>query len=98
MEICVLDLPRSGKAMGRWFYLGTAVSSSNKTDRHDISEILLKVAVKYYTSHTALLHQYTNTRIIHLTEIYIFLLSLLKSIELWLTMNSTAYQDVSLMI
>ena len=53
-------------ATGRWFYLGTAVSSSNKTDRHDISEILLKVAVKYYTSHTALLHQYTNTRIIHL--------------------------------
>jgi hypothetical protein len=52
--------------VGQWFYLGTPVSSSNKTDRHDITEILLKVAVKYYTPHTALLHQYTNTRIIHL--------------------------------
>jgi hypothetical protein len=27
----------------RWFSLGTLVSSTNKTDRHDITEILLKV-------------------------------------------------------
>jgi hypothetical protein len=31
-------------AAGRWFSPGTPVSSTNKTDRHDISEILLKVA------------------------------------------------------
>jgi len=31
-------------ATGRWFSPGTPVSSSNKTDRHDITEILLKVA------------------------------------------------------
>ena len=32
---------------GRWFSLGTLdlVSSTNKTDRHDITEILLKVAL-----------------------------------------------------
>jgi hypothetical protein len=29
---------------GRWFSRGTPVSSTNKTDRHDITEILLKVA------------------------------------------------------
>jgi hypothetical protein len=29
-----------------WFSQGTPVSSNNKTDRHDISEILLKVALK----------------------------------------------------
>ena len=29
----------------RWFSLGPLVSSTNKTDRHDISEILLKVAL-----------------------------------------------------
>ena len=29
-------------AAGRWFSPGTAVSSINKTDRHDITEILLK--------------------------------------------------------
>jgi len=30
---------------GRWFSPGTLVSSTNKTDRHDITEILLKVAL-----------------------------------------------------
>jgi hypothetical protein len=30
---------------GRWFSLGTPISSTNKTDRHDIIEILLKVAL-----------------------------------------------------
>ena len=28
---------------GRWIYLGTPVSSTNKTDRRDIAELLLKV-------------------------------------------------------
>ena len=31
-------------ATGLWFSLGTPVSSTNKSDRHDITEILLKVA------------------------------------------------------
>jgi hypothetical protein len=30
---------------GQWFSLGTPVSSTNKTDRHDITEILLNVAL-----------------------------------------------------
>jgi hypothetical protein len=30
---------------GRWFSPGTPVSSTNKTDRHDITKILLKVAL-----------------------------------------------------
>ena len=33
-------------ATGRWFSAGTLVSSSNKTDRHDIAEILQKVALR----------------------------------------------------
>jgi hypothetical protein len=32
-------------ATGRWFSQGTPVSSTNKTDRHDITDILLKVAL-----------------------------------------------------
>jgi hypothetical protein len=32
-------------ATGRWFSSGTPVSSTNKTDRHLITEILLKVAL-----------------------------------------------------
>jgi hypothetical protein len=30
---------------GRWFSPGTLISSTNKTDRHDITEIFLKVAL-----------------------------------------------------
>jgi hypothetical protein len=30
---------------GRWFSPGSLVSSTNKTDSHDITEILLKVAL-----------------------------------------------------
>ena len=34
-------------AHGRWFSLGTSASSTTKTGRHDIAEILLKVALKH---------------------------------------------------
>jgi hypothetical protein len=34
-------------AHGRWFSPGTPASSSTKTDRHHIAEILLKVASKH---------------------------------------------------
>ena len=37
-------------AAGVWFSQGTLVSSTNKTDRHDVTEILLKVAFKTVTS------------------------------------------------
>jgi hypothetical protein len=40
-------------AHGRWFSSGTPASSTTKTGRHDIAEILLKVA--------ALKHQKSNT-------------------------------------
>jgi hypothetical protein len=36
-------------AAGRWFSLGIPVSSTNKTDHHDITEILLKVALNTIT-------------------------------------------------
>ena len=32
-------------APGMWFSPGTPVSSTNKTDSHDITEIVLKVAL-----------------------------------------------------
>ena len=34
---------------GRWFSPGTLVSSTNKTDRYDIAEILLKVTLNTKT-------------------------------------------------
>jgi hypothetical protein len=41
---CTRLTPASDK-VGRWFSPGTADSSTNKTGRHDITEILLKVAL-----------------------------------------------------
>jgi hypothetical protein len=35
---------------GLWFSLSTPVSSTNKTDHHDITEILLKVALNTITT------------------------------------------------
>jgi len=32
-------------ATGQWFSLGSSVSSNNKTDHHDITDIVLKVAL-----------------------------------------------------
>ena len=36
-------------AHGRWFSLGTPASSTTETGRHDIADILLKVALKHQT-------------------------------------------------
>jgi hypothetical protein len=41
-------------ATGRWFSPGTPVSSTIKTDRHDITEILLKVSVNTIAKTTEL--------------------------------------------
>jgi hypothetical protein len=37
-------------AHGRWLSPGTSASSTTKTGRHDIAEILLKVALKHQKS------------------------------------------------
>ena len=49
---CVLDTTSCDQvcqllATGRWFSPGTPVSSTNKTDRYDTTEILLKVALNH---------------------------------------------------
>jgi hypothetical protein len=35
--------------LGQWFSPATPVSSTNKTDRHDIAEVLLKVVLNTIT-------------------------------------------------
>jgi hypothetical protein len=37
-------------AHGRWFSLGTSASSTTKTGRHDIADILRKVTLKHQKS------------------------------------------------
>jgi len=52
-------------AHGRWFSPGTPVSSTTKTGRHDIDEILLKVALKTKKSNQSIMlllhHRTLNT-------------------------------------
>jgi hypothetical protein len=45
----VLSYNSAISAAGLWFSPGTPVSSTNKTDRHDITEILLTVALNTIT-------------------------------------------------
>jgi hypothetical protein len=42
-------------ATGRWFSPGTQVSSTNRTDRHNITEILLKVTLNTINHHQKVL-------------------------------------------
>jgi hypothetical protein len=46
--IHICDKVCQGLVTGRWLSLGTLVSSNNKTDCHDITEILFKVALKHH--------------------------------------------------
>jgi hypothetical protein len=41
---------------GPWFSFGATVSSSIKTDHHNITEILLKVALKHHKPNSQLYH------------------------------------------
>ena len=50
-----------------WFSLGSLVSSTNKTDRHDITEILLKV-VLITINHTHHLYLSTRKIILHFSS------------------------------
>jgi len=45
---------------GRWVSPGTPVSSINKTDRHDITDILLKVVLN--TINQPILDKYTSKK------------------------------------
>ena len=49
LDITLCDQVCRWLAAGRWFSLGTLVSSTKKTDRHNIAEILLKVALNTIT-------------------------------------------------
>jgi hypothetical protein len=45
---------------GWWFSTGTVVSSTNKTDCHDMTEILLKVVLNTMTSNPTAIKKYAK--------------------------------------
>jgi hypothetical protein len=59
-------------ATGRWFSSGPPVSSTNKTDRHDITEILLKVALNTIKQIIYFETYITIDNCIHSSSNYIF--------------------------
>ena len=76
-------------ATGRWFSLGTLVSSTKKTDNHNITEILLKVALNTIT--LTLLLLMTNNSDRSLTFVLQFVL-IVHKLDVFLQQNlSTMY-------
>jgi hypothetical protein len=65
----------------RWFSPGTPVSSTNKTDSHDMTEILLKVALNT-TSHTKPTY-FNSTCTIILSSIISSIYSCLSTTSRW---------------
>jgi hypothetical protein len=57
MKYHITDKVCQWLAVGRWFSPGTPVSSTNKTDHHNINEVLLKVALNTITLIRILIHQ-----------------------------------------
>ena len=49
LDTTLCDKVCQWRVAGRWFSPGTPVSSTNNTDRHDITEIFLKVALNTIT-------------------------------------------------
>ena len=47
-------------AAGRWFSPGTPVSSTNKSDQHDLTEILMKVALNTKPLHPPFIYMDTS--------------------------------------
>jgi precorrin-6B methylase 2 len=66
-------------ATGRWFSPGSPVSSTNKTDRHDITEILLKVALNTTTIPAFITKR--SIRYLSITDIESRLLKLMSLVE-----------------
>jgi hypothetical protein len=58
-------------AHGRWFSPSTLASSTTKTGRHDIAEILLKVALKHNKSNQIKLLYYRNNFVVVLCYVVV---------------------------
>ena len=79
-------------AHGRWFSAGTPVSSTTKTVRHDIAEILLKVALN-------IINQSINLTFLWLCSFWIFFVTCipwwyLLCVKLYFKKTSTFCQQV----
>jgi hypothetical protein len=56
---------------GRWFSPGSPVSSTNKTDRHDIAEILLKVTLNTIKQTTNIYIDFCSYKLRFYSDIFV---------------------------
>ena len=65
LDATLCDKVCQWRAAGQWFSPDIQVYSTNKTDPHDIAEILLKVALKHHKSnqHAHILHCYVKLQV-----------------------------------
>jgi len=57
-------------AHGRWFSPGTPASSTTKTGRHDIAEIMLKVALSTQKINQKSIETHTFIRLIYIANFH----------------------------
>jgi hypothetical protein len=67
-----------GLASYLWFHPGTPASSTNKTDRHDIDEILLKLVLNATTTTTLNIFNKIKEKLIQTKYNCTFAIDLLK--------------------
>ena len=73
LNIALCDKAYQWLAAGLWFSPGIPVSSTNKTDSHHITEILLKVASNTITLIPNILNVIMFTFVDNLLSIYMYL-------------------------
>ena len=85
-------------ATGRWFSPGPPVSPTNKTERHDIAEILLKVALSTIKqtnrcSTRFVMHVYMVVKLLSLTmpTLYEIIVWWIFGVHVWQIVMSTLY-------
>ena len=81
LDTIVCDKACQLLATGRWFSTGTPISSTNKADCHDITEILLRVALNttYHKQSISVMPKMVSNRLLlnHLNPFHITLIFLL---------------------
>ena len=100
LDTTLCDTVGQWLATGQWFSLGTPVSSNNQTDRHNITEILLKVALNtitliIYWTVNMYISSFLNYKSIFLRMSYFRLYSLNRHFWMYLwkeTLNSDGQQ------
>ena len=95
-HVCICDKFVIDLWQGRWFFLGTTVFSTNKTERYDTTEILLKVALSTINLNKPICDNWSIRFL--LTDKFSILMQILIwrifFIRIWFFLSSSTRQDL----